>query len=243
MGGVRPTGVTSAQLAEPLDRRAASQKEGAGRTVLDDGPGPGRSLDNTRAIRGLEAGMSLSDSLRASALHIELLQDKRVRLGDALMSAELQFLAALRREDVAGQITWAQLRDAYSILSAGRLRGLRARWLDAIGVSPEEVILNAKRSAAGGASGLWSGHLPLLHGEYYPPTGQSVVFVLFDPHRHPIHVSNTDRCSERFAELRAQGNRWSSWTAHAVDKAEAVNVQARLTRHYQTNGNRQRVPA
>jgi len=51
--------------------------------------------------------MSLSDSLRASALHIELLQDKRVRLGDALMSAELQFLAALRREDVAGQITWA----------------------------------------------------------------------------------------------------------------------------------------
>jgi len=110
-------------------------------------------------------------------------------------------------------------------------------------VSPEEVVLNAKRSAAGGASGLWSGHLPLRRGEYYPPIGQSVVYVLFDAHRHPIHVSNTNRCSKRFAELRAQGKRWSSWTAYAVDSAEAVKIQARLTRHYQTHGNRQRMPA
>src|ERR1700738_1772988 len=91
--------------------------------------------------------MSHSEPLRASAQHIELLQDKRRRLAAALVSAELQFLAALRRECEAGETTWAQLRDASNTLSAGRLRGLRARWMDAIPVSPETVIVNAKREA------------------------------------------------------------------------------------------------
>jgi hypothetical protein len=92
--------------------------------------------------------MSLSEPLRASAQHIELLQDKRRRLSGALVSAELQFLAALRRECLDGEMTWAQLRDAYSLLSAGRMPGLRARWMDAVRVSPEEIILNARRDAA-----------------------------------------------------------------------------------------------
>ena len=92
--------------------------------------------------------MGLSKPLRASAQHIELLQDKRRRLSDALVSAELQFVAALRRECLDGEMTWAQLREAYSVLSAGRLPGLRARWMDAIPVSPEEVILNARQEAA-----------------------------------------------------------------------------------------------
>ena len=64
------------------------------------------------------------------------------------MSAELQFLAALRRECEAGETTWAQLRDAYATLSAGKLRGLRGRWMDAIGISPEKILSNAKAEAA-----------------------------------------------------------------------------------------------
>jgi hypothetical protein len=99
--------------------------------------------------------MALPEPLRASAQHIgllnnkrRLLDDKRRRLVDALVSAELQFLAALRREGEAGETSWAQLRDAYATLSAGKLRGLRARWMDAIGISPEKVIANAKAEAA-----------------------------------------------------------------------------------------------
>jgi hypothetical protein len=95
--------------------------------------------------------MALPEPLRASAQHIELLHDKRHqlndkrrRLVDVLVSAELQFLTALRREREAGQTSWTQLRDAYATLSAGKLRGLRARWMDAIGISPEKVIANAK---------------------------------------------------------------------------------------------------
>jgi hypothetical protein len=70
--------------------------------------------------------MALPEPLRASAQHIgllnnkrRLLDDKRRRLVDALVSAELQFLAALRREGEAGETSWAQLRDAYATLSAG----------------------------------------------------------------------------------------------------------------------------
>ena len=92
--------------------------------------------------------MGLSEPLRASAQHIELLQDKRRRLSGALVFAELQFLAALRRECLGGEMTWAQLRDAYRLLSAARLPGLRARWMDAIPVSPEDVVLNARQEAA-----------------------------------------------------------------------------------------------
>ena len=99
--------------------------------------------------------MALPEPLRASAQHIGLLHDKRRlltdkqrRLTDALVSAELQFLAALRREREAGKTSWTQLHDAYATLSAGELRGLRNRWMDAIEVSPEKVIANAKAEAA-----------------------------------------------------------------------------------------------
>jgi hypothetical protein len=98
--------------------------------------------------------VALPEPLRASAQHIgllhdkrRLLNDKRRRLLDASVSAELQFLTALRREGEAGQMSWAQLRDAYATLSAAKLRGLRARWMDAIGISPEKVIANANAKA------------------------------------------------------------------------------------------------
>jgi hypothetical protein len=252
--------------------------------------------------------MNLSEPLRASAQHIELLQDKRRRLTCSLVSAELQFLAALRREcldgemtwaqlgeayrllsaerlrglrarwmdalavspenvilnarrEVAlvsaelrflaalrreyegGEMTWAQLRDAYRLLSAGRMPGLRACWMDAVAVSPENVILNARREAAGGADGVWRGHRPLRRGEYYPPIGQRVVYVLFDAAQHPVCVCSTNCCAQRFADHRARGKRWSSWTAQAVDSAEASQVQARLMHRYQTSLNRQQARA
>jgi hypothetical protein len=184
--------------------------------------------------------MSLPERLRASAQHIELLQDKRRRLTDALVGAELQFLAAMRREDEAGAMTWTQLRDAYSTLAAGRLSGLRARWMDAIAVSPETVVLNARREAAGGASGVWSGHRPLRRGEYYPPTGQLVVYVLFDAKQYPIYICSTNRCPQRFVDLRVKGQQWSSWAAQAVDSSEASAFQARFVRRHETNLRRQR---
>jgi hypothetical protein len=259
-------------------------------------------------FKNSEVDMGLSGPLRASAQHIELLQDKRRCLSDALVSAELQFLAALRRECLDGEMTWAQLREAYSVLSAGGLPGLRARWMDAVPVSPEDVILNARREAAPlsaelrflaalreayqggemtwaqlreayrllsavrlpglracwmdavpvspedvilnarreaavGAGGVWRGHRPPHRGEYYPPIGQWVVYVLFDAGRHPVCVRATNRCPQRFADHRAQGKRWSSWTAYAVDSTEAHEVQARFTRRYQTDLNRQRARA
>jgi hypothetical protein len=203
-------------------------------------PDLGRFFCVWEEFKNSEVDMGLSEPLRASAQHIELLQDKRRRLSDALVSAELQFLAALRREYLDGEMTWAQLREAYSLLSAVRLPGLRARWMDAVPVSPEDVILNARREAAVDAGGVWRGHRPPHRGEYYPPIGQWVVYVLFDAGRHPVCVRTTNRCSQRFADHRAQGKRWSSWTAYAVDSTEAHEVQARFMRRYQTDLNRQR---
>ena len=99
--------------------------------------------------------MPLPQALHASAQHIgllhekrRLLDEKRQRLREALVSAELQFLVALRRECEAGETSWAQLRDAYATLSAGKLRGLRARWMDAVGIPPEKVIANARAEVA-----------------------------------------------------------------------------------------------
>jgi hypothetical protein len=105
-------------------------------------------------------------------------------------------------------MSWARLRDAYSTLSAGRQRGLRARWMDAIEVSPEKVIVNAKREAAVGAGGVWREHRPLRRGECYPPNGQCVVYVLFDADHHPISIHSTNRFSQRLADHRSQGKRW-----------------------------------
>ena len=95
--------------------------------------------------------------------HIRLLQNKRQTLADALVGAELQFLAELRREYDAGQTTWRGLRDAYATLAAGRLRGLEARWMDAIGVSLEKVVANARWEKLG-IGEVWKGHWPLHRG-------------------------------------------------------------------------------
>jgi hypothetical protein len=69
------------------------------------------------------------------------------------------------------------------------------------------------------------------------------VYVLFDAGQHPIYVRSTNRCSQRFTDHRVQGKRWSSWAAHAVDSAEAYEVEARFMRRYQINLNRQRARA
>jgi hypothetical protein len=165
-----------------------------------------------------------------AAQHIRLLQNKRRTLTDALVGAELQFLAALRRECDAGQTTWREVRHAYATLAAGGLRGLEARWMDAIGISPEKVVSNAKWEAIG-AGEVWKGHWPLRRGERFPPTGQYVVYVLFDADTHPIYVRGTNRCSHQFASLRISLKRYMSWMAFAcVDRAEADILEARLLR-------------
>jgi hypothetical protein len=122
--------------------------------------------------------MALPEPLRASAQHIGLLHDKRRLLNDkqrrlveALVSAELQFLAALRRECQAGETSWAQLHDAYATLSAGKLRGLRTRWMDAMRISPEKVIANAKAEAAWRAQSV--AHAPAAAARPAPASSQA----------------------------------------------------------------------
>jgi hypothetical protein len=183
------------------------------------------------------APVNLQGPLHASAQHIGLIQDKRRRLSDALLDAELQFLAALRREYEAGDTTWRQMRNAYIMLSAGKLPGLQARWMDAIPVSPEKVIANAKREAAG-AGRVWQGRWPLERGqrraETFPPSGQRVVYVLLDSDGRPIFVGSTAQCWRRFATHHADGMRWPRWMAYGcADRAEAFEIQARLLRRLQ----------
>jgi hypothetical protein len=163
-----------------------------------------------------------------AAQHIGLLQDKRRSLADALVGAELQFLAALRREYDAGHITWRQLRDCYTTLSAGRLLGLEGRWMDAIAVSPGKVIANAEWETIC-AGGVWKGHWPLRRGERYPPMGKCVVYVLFDADAHPIYVRGTNRSAQQFTRKRCL-----SWMAYGcVDRAGADILEARLLLRYQ----------
>ena len=180
-----------------------------------------------------DPGLNLPEPLRMAAQHIGLLQDKRRTLADALVGAELQFLAALHRGYDAGHITWWQLRDCYTTLSAGRLLGLEDRWMDAIGVSREKVIANADWETIRTA-GVWKGHWPLRRGERFPPTGKCVVYVLFDADDHPISVRGTNRCAQQFAGRQVYRKRCLSWMAYGcVDRAGADMLEARLLRRYQ----------
>jgi len=181
---------------------------------------------------GTEVEMNLPGTLQASAQHIELLQDKRRRLTAALVGAELQFLVALRREYEAGDLDWTEMADAYRTLSAGNLRGLHDRWMDAIPVSPERVNANAELEAALVGRG-WQGHWPLdrrgRHAEAYPPSGQRVVYVLLDVDDYPVRRGSTDQCQRCFATHDANGLRWSSWIAlGCADRAQVTCILRRL---------------
>jgi hypothetical protein len=102
--------------------------------------------------------------------------------------------------------------------------------MDAIGVSPETVVANAKWENIG-AGEVWKGHWPLHRGERFPPTGQFVVYVLFDADTHPIYVRGTNRGARQFAGYQASRKRYLSWMAFGcVDRAEADILEARLLR-------------
>ena len=66
---------------------------------------------------------------------------------------------------------WAQLRDAYATLSAGKLRGLRARWMDAMRISPEKVAANAKSETAVRAQSM--AHVPAGAAHPARPSSQA----------------------------------------------------------------------
>lgn len=172
------------------------------------------------------------ESLAATAQHIRLLQRKRQTLADALVQAELQYLAALKREYDAGDVSWTQLWMAYGELSAGGIPGYRVRWLAAIPQHPARIATNAKREAAA-SNGVWTGHRPLQGGEHYPPTDQSVVYVLFDTQNVPIYVGSSGNVSARFAQHHADGKRFAAWIAHGCrDRAEAYEMESRFLRQY-----------
>jgi hypothetical protein len=176
--------------------------------------------DKKQTIASSDPRLSLPVSLRVAAQHIRLLQNKRRTLTDALVGAELQFLAALSRERDAGFITWRDLRAAHATLAPGRLRGLEARWMDAIGISPENVVAHTEWEPIGSGK-VWKGHWPLHRSERFPPTGQYVVYMLFDADTHPMYVRGTNRCAHQFASLRVSSKRHMTWMAFAcVDRAE-----------------------
>jgi hypothetical protein len=172
--------------------------------------------------------LSLPVSLRVAAQHIGLLQNKRRTLTDALVAAELQFLAALSRECDDGFTTWRDLRAARATLAPGGLPGLEARWMDAIGISPENVVANAKWEPIGSGK-VWKGHWPLHRSEQFPPVGQYVVYVLFDADTHPMYARGTNRCARQFARLRVSSKRHMTWMAFAcVDRAETDRLLRRI---------------
>ncbi len=172
-------------------------------------------------------------ALAATAQHIRLLQEKRDRLTNALVDAELQYLAALRREYDAGATTMVQLRDAYDFLAAGKAPGVSARWRDQIPVSRAKAHAHAKQEERAEADGSWRGVWPIELNDAAPLKGQSVVYVLFDADHGPVYVGSTSQLRIRLATHSRDGKVFRYWIAHPCrDRDHAFEVEARFLHQY-----------
>lgn len=175
--------------------------------------------------------------LRATQDHIALIQAKRAKLAEGLLTVEGQFLTAVRREWEAGNLTWPELHSAYEQVRASDLSGVSIRWVGAGLPHRAHLVLQAKY-APNGAGGTWYGTWPLPAGDPYPLKGRDVVYVLFDDSRTPVYVGSSGNWLYRMKDHVKAGKRWASWIAHPCrDRGEAYALEARFIQQYKPDLN------
>lgn len=176
---------------------------------------------------------NIPESLHATTQHLELLREKRAYLAQVMLAAEGQYLLAIRREWVAGNLTWPQLLEIHKHLRTFELPGsFPTRWMEVMGIHRAEIVHQAAR-AANGVDGSWHGTWPLRNGEPYPLKGHNVVYVLFDDQRIPVYVGSSGHWNERMKQHVRAGKQWTSWLAHPCrDREAAYAAEAEFLRQF-----------
>lgn len=184
----------------------------------------------------MTAESAFSASHRSTLQHIELLRDKREKLREAQIQAEWQLCHRIGCDYKAGRLTDQDLCDLYDEYRLIAERGFSDRWgayLPYNGKQMPGVKARLRREAL--SVGPWSGEYPFLGDvwEATPPTGFSVVYVLFDAENVPCYVGGTKYFSSRLTQHERDGKRFVRWSATRCGNREAAYLlEERLLREH-----------
>lgn len=172
----------------------------------------------------------------ATEQHIRLIQAKRIKLAEALLESEYQYIESVARTFETGRITWTELLRTYDVLRDTGLPGYGSRWQARIPHTRQQM----SRMAAITGIEQWSGQgMNVYLDPNRPPRGAFVVYVLLDEANHPVYVGSTGSFANRMSHHR-RDKVWASWVAYRCDdRAHAYEIERRFLRQYKPEVNKQ----
>lgn len=163
--------------------------------------------------------------------HIELINTKLCRLLTAQAQAENQLIHRVASDYNAGRIGEREVYEIYIRVKPMTIEGFGTRWNVSFSgrLSTRRirsVVLNLPDS-----DGNWRGTCPLPSRDSSPPTGQSVVYVLFDAENVPCYVGSTEDFRPRLKAHLRDGKPVVRWLAYpCADREAAYVLETRLLR-------------
>lgn len=201
------------------------------RAPVDFGPG-------ALCYPGAGVPVNSTAEYAATEQHIRLLQAKRAKLDAALADAERQYAIAVAREFNGDRVGWAELYRTYRVVADGGLAGYLKRWQEAIPYSPQRMCTNSRIDPTGEQE--WSGcGMEVWRENDRPPTGVSVVYVLFSEDATVVYVGSTRAFTKRMSQHRRSGKMWATWQAFRCrDREHAYEIESRFLDQHMPSGNR-----
>lgn len=171
-------------------------------------------------------------SAEATIRHIELIARKRARLEHAQAAAEEQLGRAAARLTAGGDFD--AVESLYARLRAAGLPGFSKRWTLAGAPSASQITAFQRASETE-----WFGEEP-YQGGARPPSGVSVVYVLYDAELNPCYVGSTGHLAARLTQHRREKT-FKFWRAiRCEDRDDAYRLENEWLAAYMPQLNKRR---
>lgn len=163
----------------------------------------------------------------STAQHMQLINERIVRLEHAFRESAEQFVTETARLNNAGQLELPDLVERYSFLraqyeTAGR-HGFSLLW-EGAGLPKNGAMAHRAKWTVPGC-GYWANVYP-SPGEYPP---HAVAYLLFDHAGEVIYVGSSGSLSQRLRTHWREGKRFVRWQAwYAPDRKAAYDLEDRL---------------
>ena len=161
------------------------------------------------------------------------LNAERARLLDRTLAAERAYVQAIADALEAERITWWDVVEAYDLVRSSGITGFSKRWFELIPYDRPHMVRLAQAMPRTD-DGVWRGSTGWpIEGDVYPAKHTMVVYVLFSPAGHALHVGVTEQFRAHLKRQHMAGREWARWEAHPVkSRRDGLALRKELQRRY-----------
>lgn len=181
----------------------------------------------------VDAEPAVSDAHTATIEHIAQISGKMRILYDRQVDAEMQVIHRIACDFESGRIGPHELYAAFARLRAVAATGFVKRWNARFSDPYNTRRMIHMHLHLPDLDGNWRGPFPLAPDEIAPPTGQSVVYVLFDDANAPCYVGSSEQFRTRLKNHERDGKPVTRWLAYPCsDREAAYLLEEKLLREH-----------